>query len=240
MYCIECPSSILLYFSLNPSGAGGNPENVAIEGMMRSLALRNVVMGASSPPAAEVQFDVSPEIGFCNEIKNAKVLSKYKSVLRYMFIGGSVGQTRPQACVIDVLAFFCSGCFSTKLDNALQLFGVTGDDVGVSIDEIHLYGRVKIPGPREKKQLCTYLWDRAQSRKCATRRGCTPRVGSNAIVEGIDGISAVRICVSVFLLSAAQRFLIPYPPAFPHAHRPCSGARHAKTPMSAIPFLQVV
>jgi hypothetical protein len=154
-------------------GAGGNPEEWAIIGYLRSLALleaRYALDEENRRRGLFFQFQLCPRFQFHHPISNAdsgrRRKNTYISFLKYMY-AGNVGA---------VLADAFHKC-APNWDEQ-----VVAEVRSLSLWSLRFFERLCLTGEDPSKCFNTFLYDV----KKPQRFGAIPRVGSNAIVEGLN------------------------------------------------------
>ena len=177
---IDCKLKDVFKRVSKAGGSGGNAEEWAMRGIVRSLALwpitneirnakaaKTVVLNCVS--ASKYQFHTPLQAGW-------KRQQKYKSVMSYMF----------------------GGDFGSELNDAFAAFktGVAVNDV--DLDQLQFFSKMTINANDPRKYFGTYSYDWAQAPKCLRNNVSRPRLSSTAVIDGLPGrgIIVVRIQAS--------------------------------------------
>ena len=163
-------------------GSGGNPEEWAIKGVLRGLALRPIINRMKDEGRmreAFFHFHVSPLFQFHNPVLSSsrKSAAEYAALLKYRF----------------------GGDFGTVLQSAFDVYGFQVSVKSIAFSKLQFFHKLRIKGQAEEKCFRTYIRDSRTAAQVASGNATVPRVGSNAIVHGLPGereASVLRIQVT--------------------------------------------
>jgi hypothetical protein len=150
-------------------GSGGNAEEAAIKGILRSIALWPVVRDLRQRKHEKqwvVTFECSPNITFAQPILFANVNRLvYIQILRYMF-GGEIGK---------------------EVDAAFRKFGSAVKVNGFDLDHLQFYSKLMQNDSSPHKYIGTYEYDWSNSRRCLRNNASKPRRSSTVIATFASG-----------------------------------------------------
>lgn len=147
-------------------GAGTNPEDWAVTGYLRSMALlplKYAMRKAELRKKIFIKFTLSDQIQF-HDLSTSAASAAYKSVVKCMF-GGNIG---------------------TALANAITAAGYNFQGVDFQALPLHsfqYFEKLKLSSAADSKYFNTYRFDWRVCGRSRRNTTCRPRVGSNCHIR---------------------------------------------------------
>jgi hypothetical protein len=175
---IDCKMKMVYAVIGKLGGSGGNAEEAAIKGILRSVALWPVIEELKKQDQLKsymIHFKCSDHICYRKPVFQHQAQQLYMEVLRYMF-GGDIGAV---------------------LNRAFSKYGTGVAINGIDLDDLQFYEKLTNCDSSASKYLGTYIYDWFHARKCLRNNVSQPRLSSTAIVTVLPQKSQYAIRIQV-------------------------------------------